>query len=419
MVVLSRFRLMSSRWVKPGQAETRYQQSGQKWIDSLRVNCTGGHGGNGLPDYGGRGGNGGSVIVEATEGKLSKSRREQKGGAENVRSLYELFNKTFGGDSRKQKIRGDKGTDSSRHKMVGTHGKDKVLKVPPGVTIMDDTDKKVLSQLDQPGDQVTVALGGSGGHKLTGYFGTPGQTRSIRIDYKIIADLGLVGFPNAGKSTLLRAISKARPKIAAYPFTTIKPNLGDLVYEDFREIQMADLPGLIEGASYNLGMGHRFLKHVERTSMLVFVVDVNGFQLSPDSPSRTAYQTVALLNRELELYNPDLLSKPAVCLVNKMDSEGSEDKFRILKAALEDPNFSDACLDGLEDSQVPEHRIEFSDVLPMSAKFSQTSVKEVKFRLRELLDNHFTEANSGTILSVEQAEKKLDLMLKDVAPKVT
>ena len=93
-------------------------------------------------------------------------------------------------------------------------------------------------ELGQPGDQVTVALGGSGGHKLTGYFGTPGQTRSIRIDYKIIADLGLVGFPNAGKSTLLRAISKARPKIAAYPFTTIKPNLGDLVYEDFREIQV-------------------------------------------------------------------------------------------------------------------------------------------------------------------------------------
>ena len=93
-------------------------------------------------------------------------------------------------------------------------------------------------ELGQPGDQVTVALGGSGGHKLPGYFGTPGQTRSIRIDYKIIADLGLVGFPNAGKSTLLRAISKARPKIAAYPFTTIKPNLGDLVYEDFREIQV-------------------------------------------------------------------------------------------------------------------------------------------------------------------------------------
>ena len=125
------------------------------------------------------------------------------------------------------------------------------------------------------------------------------------------------------------------------------------------------------------------------------------------------------LFRELELYNPDLLNKPAVCLVNKMDSEGSEDKFKILKEALNDPDSGDDGLVGLEDSQVPEHRIEFSAVLPMSAKFSQTSVKEVKCRLRELLDNHNTEANSGTILSVEQAEKKLDLMLKDMAPKVT
>ena len=171
-----------------------------------------------------------------------------------------------------------------------------VLKVPKGVTISDEANRS-LGQLDQYGDKLTVALGGVGGHKITGNLGTPGQKRYIRIDYKLIADLGLVGFPNAGKSTLLKAISRAKPKIASYPFTTIKPNLGELVFEDQRQIQMADLPGLIEGAHANLGMGHNFLKHVERTSVLVFVVDVNGFRLNEESPSRTAYQTVALLNR--------------------------------------------------------------------------------------------------------------------------
>ena len=129
----------------------------------------------------------------------------------------------------------------------------------------------------------------------------------------------MVGFPNAGKSTLLKAISKARPKIASYPFTTIKPNLGHIQYqEDEREITMADLPGLIEGAHINLGMGHRFLKHVERTRCLIFVIDVQGFQLNPHSVHRTAFETLVLLNKELELYNPDLLSKPAICIVNKV-----------------------------------------------------------------------------------------------------
>ena len=128
----------------------------------------------------------------------------------------------------------------------------------------------------------------------------------------------MVGFPNAGKSTLLKAISKARPKIASYPFTTIKPNLGHIKFEDEREITMADLPGLIEGAHVNVGMGHRFLKHVERTGCMVFVIDVKGFQLNPMSIKRSAFETLVLLNKELEIYNPDLLSKPAICLVNKV-----------------------------------------------------------------------------------------------------
>ena len=136
--------------------------------------------------------------------------------------------------------------------------------------------------------------------------------------FQLIADLGLVGFPNAGKSTLLKAISNARPKIASYPFTTIKPNLGHMSYEDEREITMADLPGLIEGAHINLGLGHRFLKHVERTTCNVFVIDIQGFQLNANSVHRTAFETLVLLNKELEMYNPDLLQKPSICLVNKV-----------------------------------------------------------------------------------------------------
>ena len=116
----------------------------------------------------------------------------------------------------------------------------------------------------------------------------------------------------------MKAISKARPKIASYPFTTIKPNLGHIVYEDEREISMADLPGLIEGAHINVGLGHKFLKHVERTLCNVFVIDIQGFQLNPSSARRSALETLILLNKELEMYNPDLLSKPAICIVNKV-----------------------------------------------------------------------------------------------------
>ncbi len=133
-------------------------------------------------------------------------------------------------------------------------------------------------------------------------------------------------YPILGKSTLLKAVSRASPKIAGYPFTTIRPNLGHIGYPDDRVITMADLPGLIEGAHYNVGMGYRFLKHVERTRLLLFVIDVNGFRLNENSEFRTAFQTLTLLNRELELYKPDLVEKPAVCLLNQMDFRGSQSK---------------------------------------------------------------------------------------------
>ena len=202
----------------------------------------------------------------------------------------------------------------------------------------------------------------------------------------MIADLGLVGFPNAGKSTLLKAISKAKPKIASYPFTTIKPNLGHLGYKDGRIITMADLPGLIEGAHYNVGMGHRFLKHVERTKILLFVVDVQGFQLNPNSPKRSAFETIALLNRELELYKSDLLDKPAVCLINKMDTDGAKEELNRLEEQL--LAGYESAIEGLPEEIRPQVRVSFDEVIPMSAKFSPKTVAFVKKRLRHWLDVH-------------------------------
>ena len=216
---------------------------------------------------------------------------------------------------------------------MGGAGSDTVVRTPVGVSVVTDHGE-VIGDLETDKDILVVARGGPGGDKSNDYMGLRGQARSIKLDLKLIGDVGFVGFPNAGKSTLLKAISRARPKIASYPFTTIKPNLGICEFPDLRTMSLADLPGLIEGASYNVGMGHKFLKHVERTRLLLFVVDVNGFQFKVDSPHRSALDTVLLLNKELELYKEELVTKPAILVVTKMDCKGSDKQFETFKHSI-------------------------------------------------------------------------------------
>ena len=182
---------------------------------------------------------------------------------------------------------------------MGENGEDVIIQTPVGVSVLSDGGQQV-GDLLRDGDSVLVARGGPGGSSLTDYCGLRGQRRSVKLDLKLIADVGFVGFPNAGKSTLLKAISRASPKIASYPFTTLEPNVGIVEFPDLRRLKLADLPGLIEGASYNLGMGHKFLKHVERCSVLLFIVDINGFQFKVDTQHRSAAETVRLLSKVRE-----------------------------------------------------------------------------------------------------------------------
>ncbi|CAH0556661.1 unnamed protein product [Brassicogethes aeneus] len=355
MVVVS-----PSLFAKLRKLSRKYLRHGFR--DSLKVFVSGGSGGNGLPKFGGVGGKGGDVNVIAKEEV----------------TLDDVYKK-----NKSKRYVAESGRHSSHNFILGVAGENNNFEVPVGVTLYDENGKKI-GELNNGGEELLVARGGLGGHKKNGYKGLPGISHNVRLDLKLIADIGLVGFPNAGKSTLLKAISHAKPRIASYPFTTLRPNLGIIEYKDFRQISMADLPGLIEGAYANKGMGHKFLKHVERTKLLLMIVDINGFQLSPQYPHRDCMETIMLLNKELEMYDETLLSKPSMILINKMDSEGAKEKFIEVKDKIR--NFSDFVKDYSNEEMRPENPIKFCDIMCISAKESSSDVAMVKEKLRHLLD---------------------------------
>uniref|UniRef100_I3MB83 GTP-binding protein 10 n=1 Tax=Ictidomys tridecemlineatus TaxID=43179 RepID=I3MB83_ICTTR len=198
-------------------------------------------------------------------------------------------------------------------------------------------------------------------------------------------------FPNAGKSSLLSQISHAKPAIADYAFTTLKPELGKIMYNDFKQISVADLPGLIEGAHMNRGMGHKFLKHIERTRQLLFVVDISGFQLSSQTQYRTAFETIILLTKELELYNEGLQKKPALLAVNKMDLPDAQHKFHELMNQLQNPK---DFLHLVEKQMIPERNMEFQHIIPISA-ITGEGIEELKNCIRKSLDEHANQENDA------------------------
>ena len=296
-------------------------------VDTAKIHVKGGKGGDGCISFrrerhtprggpnGGDGGNGGSVILEATEG---------------MSTLIDLrYNAQQTAD------RGQHGMGKETH---GKDAEDRIVKVPAGTIVRDGETEEVLADLKQHGQRMVVARGGIGGKGNVRFKsstfqsprvaekGEPGEVRIVNLEVKLIADIGLVGYPNAGKSTLLSRTSSAKPKIASYPFTTLAPSLGVVRLDAERNFVVADLPGLIDGAHEGTGLGHDFLRHIERTKVLIHVVDAAAVD------GRAPIQDYEQINTELELYNPRLIRLPQLVALNKTDLPESQENLAELKA---------------------------------------------------------------------------------------
>ena len=301
------------------------------FVDEANIHVKAGDGGNGCVSFrrekyipkggpdGGDGGDGGSITFEAVADKDT------------------LLD--FAGKHHWKAGRGEGGMGK---KMAGQGGRDLVVQVPPGTLIFDADHEGLLADLDTPGKRVVIARGGKGGrgnwhfksstNQTPSYAepGTEGQERNLRLELKLIADVGLVGMPNAGKSTLLRSISAARPKVADYPFTTLDPQLGIAEVGQDRRIVVADIPGLIEGAQHGAGLGHNFLRHIERTKVIVHLLDL--FPMDGSDPAQN-YRTI---RRELEAFSPTLANKRELIAANKMDLAVDDDALAKLRQDLPD-----------------------------------------------------------------------------------
>jgi len=285
------------------------------FIDEAKVILKSGAGGHGCVSFrrekfipkggpdGGNGGKGGDVVLlcDRNEGDLQAYRWQPHRSARN-------------------------GTPGMGRQCAGPDGEDLILRVPPGTQVVDDVSGRLLAELTEHNERVVILAGGKGGMGNMNFKssvnqaprrttpGYPGEFGTYRLVLKTIADIGLVGYPNAGKSTLTNAFTAARPKMAPYPFTTLHVNVGVIEYpETFGRIFMADIPGLIEGAHENRGLGHQFLRHIERCTLLVFILDMAG------SENRKPWDDFRILERELALYSPILARKPRLVVANKMD----------------------------------------------------------------------------------------------------
>lgn len=334
------------------------------FADRARIFIKSGKGGDGhvsfrrelyVPDGGpdgGNGGKGGDIIFEVDKGL-----------------------NTLGDFRHNSKYIAKSGEEGGKIRCTGRDGEDLVIKVPEGTVIYDDESRKVIADMSNDNLREVILKGGRGGKGNMNYatstmqapqYAQPGQDAQelwVRLELKVIADVGLVGFPNVGKSTLLSRVTNARPKIANYHFTTLNPNLGVVDLDGGRGFVIADIPGLIEGASEGVGLGHEFLRHIERTKVIIHMVD------AASTEGRDPVADIKAINEELRAYNPELLKRPQVIAANKIDAIYTDDE-------TENP------VDVIKKAFEPEG----IKVYPISAVTGQ-GLKELLYYVRELLDS--------------------------------
>ncbi|WP_202080207.1 GTPase ObgE [Caldalkalibacillus salinus] len=342
------------------------------FVDKVNIYIKAGDGGNGMvafrrekfePDggpAGGDGGQGADIVLEVDEG---------------LRTLM---------DFRYQKhFKAKRGENGKPKKQNGQNAKDMVVRVPPGTTVVDQDTGDVIADLIHQGQRAIIAKGGRGGRGNVRFAtprnpapyhaenGEPGQERYVTLELKVLADVGLVGFPSVGKSTLLSVLTSAKPKIAAYHFTTLTPNLG-VVDVGERSFVMADLPGLIEGAHEGVGLGHQFLKHIERTRVIVHVIDMAG------SEGRDPLQDYEQINKELDEYHYRLEERPQIVVANKMDLPGADEHLQTFKETYSDLS-----------------------VYPISA-VTKEGTQELVYRIADLLDSIPEQTFENTIQDAQE-----------------
>lgn len=355
------------------------------FLDEVKIFVRSGDGGNGLVAFrrekyvpkggpaGGDGGRGANVVFIVDEG---------------LRTFMDYrYQKKFVAPN------GENGMSKGMH---GRKSKDLYLKVPPGTVIRDTDTGEVLADLVEHEQEVIVARGGRGGRGNCRFAtpsnpapeiaenGEPGEERNLTLELKLMADVGLVGFPSVGKSTLLSITSKAKPKIADYHFTTLAPNLGVVETKDHRSFVMADLPGLIEGASQGVGLGHQFLRHIERTKVIVHVVDMSA------TDGRDPYEDYKIINQELGEYNMRLLERPQIVVANKMDIPAAQENLEEFKAEL--------AANGEE-----------VDIVEISA-FTRTNVDNLLYKISDILDS--TDPNMLYELDTEEESMENRVLYK-------
>jgi len=330
-----------------------------KFIDEAIITVQSGNGGSGCVSFrrekfiprggpdGGDGGKGGDIVLKTTFRK---------------RTLQHF--------QFKRQFKAINGAGGKGKQKTGKTGQDLIIEIPPGTLVSDAETEQTLKDLTKPGEAFIVAKGGRGGQGNRRFKsstnrsprfsqpGEPGETLTLKLDLKLLADVGIIGLPNAGKSTLISSISSANPKIGNYPFTTLSPNLGVVQTPWGEPFVVADIPGLIEGAHKGAGLGIKFLRHIERTRILVHLIDALSIDL--ENPLKV-YSTI---NNELAMYSKGLAEKPQIVVVNKLDLPGADEAANIFKSAAKDKK-----------------------ILLISA-ITQTGIEDLKSQIVKLLDNH-------------------------------